>query len=113
MAFPPDPKVTAPPVVRNHRRFALTDVTLAGEAVGGATVDSWIADAGVACWSARLLMPPVAAATQAELAGTMRSGQRVRGLVQVAEVRAGPRNGRSVLVELLGVTPLREDPGPT
>jgi hypothetical protein len=97
-------------VVRRHRRFALDDVTLGGEPVGGATVDAWEDDEGNERWAARLLMPAARAAADGPLAGTTRDG-RVRGDVQVGDNRPGPRSGRVLLVELHGQGPLLDEGG--
>jgi hypothetical protein len=96
-------------VIRNHRRFALTDVTLDAAPVGGATVDVWHDAAGVSRWLARVLMPLIDTASGAELAGRAGDGRRWRG--RVALVGAGPsvRNRGPVLMEWRGVGPIRPD----
>ena len=98
-------------MVRRHRRFALDDVTLGGEAVGGATIDAWEDDDGTERWAARLLMKVAQPAADGALAGTTRDGRRVHGDVQVGDNRPGPRSGRVVLVELHGQGPLLDDGG--
>ena len=100
-------------VVRHHRRFALTDVTIDGGGVGGATVDAWQDETGAACWSARILMPLAHGQSSGNLVGVTRDGRIVRGRVSLGAQASGPRS-RSVLAEWHGVGPLVEgstDPG--
>jgi hypothetical protein len=106
------PGRAAPPTIRHHRRFALTDVTFADEPVGGATVDVWQDATGGTCWSARVLMPPGVIPEGGVLAGRSRDRGTLRG--PVALVGPGPalRARGPVLVEWRGVGPLRADNPP-
>ena len=106
------PGRAAAPAIRHHRRFALTDVTLEGQPVSGATVDVWQDATGGTCWSARVLMTPGVMPEGGVLAGRSRERGTLRG--PVALVGPGPalRARRSVLVEWRGVGPLRADNPP-
>jgi hypothetical protein len=90
--------------MRDHRRFALHDVRVGGEPVGGATIDSWH-DATHARWCARLMMPEALATGDGVLEGTTTDGRRVRGSVRVGSTQAGTRRAW-VLAELHGLGPL-------
>jgi hypothetical protein len=96
-----------PPLVRNHRRFALSDVTFDGQSVGGATIDVWQNAAGADCWSARVLMTLDEGHSAGALSGRTRDGRIVRGRVSLGGSGAGPRTRGAVLVEWHGVSPLR------
>lgn len=98
-------------MVRRHRRFALKDVTLSDQPVGGATIDAWEDDDGTERWAARALIRVSQVTEDGVLAGTMRDGRRVSGPVHVAENRAGPRGARVVLVDMYGSGPLLDDEG--
>jgi hypothetical protein len=97
--------------VREHRRFALRDVTLSGSPVGGATIDVWRDAQGVPRWSARLLIPIALTADEGMLRGVAADGRQWCGLARVGDRRAGPRRGREVLAELHGTGTLDEEPG--
>ena len=96
-------------LIRNHRRFALSEVTFDGQPVGGATIDSWQNANGASCWSARVLMTardlPVAGA----LAGRTRDGRVLRGRVKLVEPGPAPGSRGTSHVEWGGVTALRAD----
>ena len=96
--------------IRNHRRFALSDVTFEGEPVGGATIDAWQNASGASCWSARVLMPPRDMPATGSLQGSTRDGRRLRGRVVLSGPGPGPRPRAAVLVEWHGVGPLLDDP---
>jgi hypothetical protein len=91
---------------RNHRRFALTDVTFEGATVGGATIDMWQNDAGATCWSARLLMVLGADVTEGHLAGTMKDGRRVGGRVTLSGTDSALKARGPILVEWHGTSAL-------
>lgn len=103
----PQGSIVEPPTIRNHRRFALSEVTFDGASVGGATIDAWQNAAGAACWSARVLMILSEGQTAGALSGRTRDGRVVRGLVSLGGSGAGPRTRGAVLVEWHGVSPLR------
>ena len=106
----PEPSGAAgAPTVRNHRRFALTEVTLDKAPVGGATVDVWQDAAGATRWLARVLMPLGDAIARAELAGRGGDGRRWRGSVSLVGPGPSVRNRGPVLMEWLGVGALRPD----
>jgi hypothetical protein len=96
----------APPGIRNHRRFAMTDVTFEDRPVGGATVDVWQDATGAQCWSVRVVMPSREMPPAGTLGGRTRDGRLLRG--PVTFVGPGPAlKGRGpVLMEWRGVGPL-------
>jgi hypothetical protein len=98
--------------VRNHRRFALADVTFDGATVGGATIDLWQNDAGATCWSARLLMVLADGVTEGLLAGSMRDGRRIAGRVSLSGTDAALKARGPMLVEWHGITALAEATDP-
>jgi hypothetical protein len=100
-------------MVQKHRRFALFDVTLDGRAMGGTTVDAWQDDDGREWWAGRGVIPATWEDGEALLAGTIRNGPYVTGTVRVTGTRAGPPRERTVLVDLHGVSPLRDEAGKT
>ncbi len=89
-------------MVRRHRRFALLDVTFAGQPLPGATIDAWEDDGGSNRWTARALMPFGQQIEAGLLEGRTKDGSRVSGEVRVANRQHGPRGPRTVLVELHG-----------
>ena len=107
---PTDVPAGAPPPIRNHRRFALTDVHFEDQSVGGATVDVWQDAAGRSCWSARVLMRDRDPAPGGVLSGRTRDGGVVRGPVALVGPGPGVGGGRGpVLMEWRGVGALRRD----
>lgn len=99
----------APRVIRNHRRFALSDVTFEGEPVGGATIDAWQNATGADCWSARVLMAPSNVRAAGALAGRTRDGRIVRGRVTLVGPEPSPRPRGVTLIEWHGVSALLDD----
>jgi hypothetical protein len=99
-----------PRVIRNHRRFALSEVTFDGDPVGGATIDVWQNAAGADCWSARVLMVPTNLRAGGALAGRTRDGRLLRGRVALGETAPAPRSRGAALIEWHGIDPLRADP---
>ncbi len=99
-----------PRVIRNHRRFALSDVTFDGDPVGGATIDAWQNAEGADCWAARVLMLPTDVRTTGALAGRTRDGRILRGHVARGATGPAPRSRGAALVEWHGVDALRADP---
>jgi hypothetical protein len=87
--------------VARHLRFALTDVTFAGEAMPGATVDSWDDDGGDARWIARIVMRRSPIADEGVLAGKTRDGRTVSGAV-VVDRQGDPGARREIVVEFHG-----------
>jgi hypothetical protein len=98
-----------PRVIRNHRRFALSDVTFEGEPVGGATVDAWQNATGNECWSARVLMVPSSVRTAGALTGRTRDGKILRGQVTLVGPEPTPRPRGATLIEWHGVGALIAD----
>jgi hypothetical protein len=92
----------ARPGIKEHRRFALRDVSLGGVPVGNATIDAWYDASGAERWTARFLIPIVHPFRDGILVGTAAGGERLRGTVHLAGSTEGPRRGREVLVELHG-----------
>jgi hypothetical protein len=97
-------------IIRNHRRFALVDVTFDDDPVGGATIDAWQNGAGADCWSARVLMVATNVRTVGALAGRTRDGRLLRGRVARGAARPAPRPRGAALIEWHGVGVLRADP---
>ena len=95
-----------PRVIRNHRRFALSDVTFDGEPVGGATIDEWQDAIGADCWLARVLMAPRSQRTAGALAGRTADGRIVSGRVSLIGEGPAPRPRGPVLMEWQGVSAL-------
>jgi hypothetical protein len=103
---PRSPADPTPRVVRNHRRFALSDVTFDGEPVGGATIDEWQDATGAECWLARVLMTPRSQQTAGALAGRTVDGRIVSGRVSLIGEGPAPRPRGPVLMEWHGVSAL-------
>jgi len=99
-------------MVRQHRRFELLDVTLAGVPVGRCTMDQWEDDHGRIQWSARVLMTRAHGSTSGQLIGRTREGRFLTGPAQFVADQDGPRGARSVLAELHGTGPLEETEAP-
>lgn len=98
-------------MVRYHRRFALTGVTLDDEPIGGATVDAWQDDGGEQRWAARAWIRTSQRPEDGVLAGTLRDGRRVAGSVHVAGNEPASAGSRVILVDLHGRGPLVDDTG--
>jgi hypothetical protein len=96
-------------VIRNHRRFALSEVTFDGQPVGGATVDAWQNSTGADCWSARLMMAPSLVRAAGSLAGRTRDGRILRGRVELVGPEPSLRPRGVTLIEWHGVTALLAD----
>ena len=109
IAAPGPPKEVAPRVIRNHRRFALSEVTFEGKSVGGATVDAWQDGTGAAWWSARVLMAASDVRPEGALTGRTREGRILRGRVSLVGPEPDPRPRPAVLIEWHGVGPLIAD----
>ncbi len=106
----PDASAAEPLAIRNHRRFALTDVRFEDQSVGGATIDVWQNAAGRTCWSARVLMQDRDPAPGGVLSGTARDGGVLRGPVVLVGSGPGVGGGRGpVIIEWRGVGALRRD----
>lgn len=98
-----------PRVIRNHRRFALSEVTFDGDPVGGATIDSWQNAAGGDCWLARVLMVPTGVRPVGALAGRTRDGRMLRGRVARGAIGPPSRPRGAALIEWHGIGALRAD----
>ncbi len=99
-------------VIRNHRRFALSDVTFDGAPVGGATIDAWQDGSGAGFWSARVLMVANDVPNTGALAGRTRDGRLLRGRVALVGPGPAPKPRGAILIEWHGVGLLRaEVPG--
>jgi hypothetical protein len=96
-------------VVRNHRRFALSEVTFDGDPVGGATIDAWQDAAGTDCWLARVLMVPTDVRAAGALAGRTRDGRLLRGRVARGATGPASRPRGAALIEWHGIGVLRAD----
>jgi hypothetical protein len=99
--------VAVPRRIRNHRRFALSEVTFDGDPVGGATIDAWQDAAGADCWLARVLMVPTDVRVVGALAGRTRDGRLLRGRVARGATRPAPRPRGAALIEWHGIGVLR------
>jgi len=106
---PRQPVDAVPRVIRNHQRFALSDVTFEGGAVGGATIDAWQNASGADCWVARVLMPSTDLRTAGSLAGRTRDGRMLRGRVSLAGPEPDARPRGAILIEWHGVSALLAD----
>jgi hypothetical protein len=106
---PRQPVDATPRVIRNHQRFALSEVTFEGGAVGGATIDSWQNATGADCWVARVLMPSTDVRTAGALAGRTRDGRVLRGRVSLAGPEPDARPRGAILIEWHGVSALLAD----
>ncbi len=100
---------TPPRVIRNHRRFALSEVTFDGAPVGGATIDAWQDAAGADCWLARVLMVPTDERAAGALAGRTRDGRLLRGRVARGATGPASRPRGVALIEWHGIGALRAD----
>jgi hypothetical protein len=98
-----------PRVIRNHRRFALSEVTFDGDPVGGATIDAWQNAAGADCWVARVLMVSTDVRATGALAGRTRDGRLLRGRVARGAAGPAPRPRGAAVIEWYGIGVLRPD----
>jgi hypothetical protein len=85
-----------------HQRFALREVTFAGVALPGATVDCWHDADGHAQWSARLVTRLNVGSDSGELAGRTADGRLISGRALVADRQVGPKGKHEVLVVFHG-----------
>jgi hypothetical protein len=106
----PPADAVAPRVIRNHRRFALSEVTFDGDPVGGATIDAWQNAAGADCWLARVLMEPTDVRAAGALTGRTRDGRILRGRVARGATGPAPKPRGAALIEWHGIDVLRVDP---
>ena len=112
MTVPPErlsPGPISPPAIRNHRRFALTDVSLDDLPVGGATVDTWQDRGGARYWSARVVMWSRDASAGGDLTGSTRDGRMLRGRVALVGPDPAVRGRGPVLMQWRGVGALQDD----
>jgi hypothetical protein len=89
-------------VVRQHKRFALRNVTYAGVPLPGATMDLWEDDRGNAQWSVRVVARFSPLPDEGELAGQTLDGQQITGHVTVAEREVAWGGRRETVVEFHG-----------
>ena len=92
-----------------HTRFAIHDVTFAGVALPGATIDCWSDASGRPQWSARVVTRSCPAQEDGQLAGSMADGRSVSGHVLVADRQVGPGGKRETLVVFHGDGILNRD----
>ncbi len=97
--------------MRDHRRFALFDVTYAGQPMPGATVDTWLDDRDRSWWIARVTSPacPIAGGL---LRGRTANGDRVCGRVDAVDDQPGAAAHRHRVCELRGHGLLDRDTAP-
>ncbi len=97
--------------MRDHRRFALFDVTYAGQPMPGATVDTWLDDRDRSWWIARVTSPacPIAGGL---LRGRTASGDRVCARVDAVDDQPGAAAHRHRVCELRGHGRLDPDRAP-
>jgi hypothetical protein len=93
---------TVETVAHHHRRFAILDVTFAGQPLPGATVDCWVDDSGQARWIARVVARQGPTADEGELSGRTSRGGVISGQVRVVQRQAGPSGRRETLCEFHG-----------
>ena len=96
-------------MIRNHRRFALSEVTFEGEPVGGATIDAWQDATGADCWSARVLMATRDVRATGALAGRTRDGRILRGQLALVGPDPAPQPRGVTHIEWHGVSALLAD----
>ena len=89
-------------VTTRHQRFALLDVTFAGVALPGATMDCWQDDEGRSQWSARVVTRVSPVPDEGELSGRTGDGRIVTGHALVADRQIGAGGRRETLVEFHG-----------
>jgi hypothetical protein len=89
-------------VTRKHERFALFDVTFAGVALPGATMDCWQDDGGQPQWVARVLTRLSPSVDDGELAGRTADGRILSGRAVVADQQVGPGSKRETLIVFHG-----------
>jgi hypothetical protein len=89
-------------VASHHQRFALVDVTFAGQPLPGATLDCWIDEHGRARWIARIVTRKDPIAAHGILTGRTASGQLVSGQIAVIDRQPGPSSRRETLCEFRG-----------
>lgn len=92
-----------------HTRFALHDVTFAGVALPGATVDCWSDALGQPQWSARVVARSCPADEAGQLTGQTKDGRALSGHVLVADRQIGPGGRRETLVVFHGTGVLSND----
>ena len=85
-----------------HQRFALREVTFAGVALPGATMDCWYDARGVAQWSARVVARFGPIETEGEFTGKTADGRLLSGHVVVADRQVGDRGKRETMIEFHG-----------
>lgn len=85
-----------------HQRFALFDVTFAGVAMPGATMDCWQDTQGQPQWVARVLTRVSPTAEDGELSGRTADGRTLTGHVLVADQGVGPGGRRETLIVFHG-----------
>jgi hypothetical protein len=88
-------------VPRKHIRFALGDVTFAGEKLPNATMDCWVDRAGNAQWIARVVTRSSPTLEEGELSGKTPDGRVVSGHVLV-NTQVGPGSRRETMIEFHG-----------
>ena len=92
---------------RNHRRFALVQVTYANVEIANATIDQWVDAAGRTQWQARCLLKPGPIPPTGRLVGRTRDGQSLEGEVRVATDVDSPMLSRQTVVDFHGSGELR------
>jgi hypothetical protein len=91
-----------------HTRFALHDVTFAGVALPGATLDCWADAYGRPQWSARVVTRSCPDLEDGELTGQTKDGRAISGHVLVADRQIGPGGRRETLIVFHGAGALSE-----
>jgi hypothetical protein len=89
-------------VAPRYRRFALHDVTFAGLAMPGATIDCWEDAEGHPCWGARVVTRSSPAVDEGELRGLAADGRVVSGHVRVTGRQDGEIGRRETVVVFSG-----------
>jgi hypothetical protein len=92
-----------------HTRFALHDVTFAGVALPGATMDCWQDSRGQPQWSARVVTRSCPDLENGELTGHTKDGRAISGHVLVADRQVGPGGRRETLIVFHGDGVLSSD----
>ena len=85
-----------------HQRLALHDVTFAGIALPGATLDCWHDANGNPQWVARVITRVAPEPQEGELSGRTGDGRILSGHALIADHQVGPGSRRETLIVFHG-----------
>lgn len=89
-------------MVRNHLRFAIFDVTFAGQSLPGATVDQWVDERGQTQWIARVVTRHAPTIDEGVLRGRTARGEEISGVIGAINRHGAPSGRGETLCELQG-----------